>query len=145
MLVIEVSGKYNICELCIIVIVKTVYSRHNSVNILQDTHKRPPIAHPRGWAMGCLLWVQSPIYFLHLSCPCLMQYHVISHHVITIYLCLNHHIPRLKCNTSMSEHKNPAAIPGIDHPPLYSVAPYINEKVARKWGADKIGTSNFLS
>ena len=36
----------------------TVYSRYISVIILINAH-RCPIAHLWGWAMGCLLWVQS--------------------------------------------------------------------------------------
>ena len=35
-----------------------------------NTHNRHPIAHPWGWAMGCVLWVQSlpHVWSLSLSC-----------------------------------------------------------------------------
>ena len=45
----------------------TVQCCYNAVNFLQNTHNRRPIAHPRGWGMGCFLWVQSEIYVLLLS------------------------------------------------------------------------------
>ena len=43
--------------------------KHNSypykaVNFLQNHHWRPPIAHPLGWDIRCLLWVQIYIHIL---------------------------------------------------------------------------------
>ena len=46
----------------------------NTVNILQITHNRHPIARPWGRAMGCLLWVQSLFYVLPLSQHYCIQY-----------------------------------------------------------------------
>ena len=37
---------------------------YNAVNFLQTPHNRHPIARPWGRAMGCLLWIQIPIYVL---------------------------------------------------------------------------------
>ena len=51
--------------------------------LLTNAHKRNPIAHPSGWAMGCLLWVQTLIYILPQSLQWCMQYHAILSSVIT--------------------------------------------------------------
>ena len=40
----------------------TVRCCYNMVNLLPYPHKIHPIAHPLGWAMGCILWIQSMIY-----------------------------------------------------------------------------------
>ena len=37
---------------------------HNVVNFLQNPNKRHPVAHPLGWAMGCLVWIQTLINIL---------------------------------------------------------------------------------
>ena len=42
--------------------------QHSPV-VKKKTHNRHPIAHPYGWAMGCLLWVQIMIYVLPLQLP----------------------------------------------------------------------------
>ena len=39
-----------------------------TVNFLQNSHNRHPIANPWGWGMGCLLWVWSLTIFC--SCHC---------------------------------------------------------------------------
>ena len=33
-----------------------------------NTHNRQSIAHPHGWAMGCLLWVPCLVYYLCQRC-----------------------------------------------------------------------------
>ena len=35
--------------------------------------QRHPIAHPHGWAMGCLLWVQCLVHVICLSLYCCIQ------------------------------------------------------------------------
>ena len=47
--------------------VNTVRYRYNTVNCLQNTRNRYPIARPQGRAMGCLLWVQSLICVIYMS------------------------------------------------------------------------------
>ena len=47
-------------------LMRTLKSRYNNADCLQNTHKRHPIARPWGQAMGCLLWVQSFIHILPL-------------------------------------------------------------------------------
>ena len=42
----------------------TVRCRYNAVNFRTNIHKRHPIAHPSGWGMGCLLWIQHLIDML---------------------------------------------------------------------------------
>ena len=49
-----------------------VKTRYNTVNILQNTHNRHPIARPQGWTTGCLLWVQISTHVMYIS----VQYHV---------------------------------------------------------------------
>ena len=49
-----------------LVIGSTVQYRYNAVNFLPNPHNRHPIAHPWGWAMGCLLWFWYQINFLPL-------------------------------------------------------------------------------
>ena len=55
--------------------------------LINNQIRRHSIAHPRGWAMRCILWVQNVINVQTLLCimllPCCMQNHVISHHVLT--------------------------------------------------------------
>ena len=50
----------------------------NAVSFLQITDNKHPIAHPWGWDMGCLLWVQTLISVLS---------HDILYHVITTPNC----------------------------------------------------------
>ena len=53
----------------------------NTVDLLSDNHNRHPIAHPKGWAMGCLLWViWSMIYALLLRLV-----HCISYCIVTVH------------------------------------------------------------
>ena len=49
----------------------------NMVKFLLKTHSRNPIAHSRGWDMGCLLSVLGPITVLHLSLLCGIKHHVL--------------------------------------------------------------------
>ena len=39
----------------------TVRCYYSMVNFIHNIHERHPIAHPSGWGMGCLLWVQPLI------------------------------------------------------------------------------------
>ena len=56
----------------------TKQSLYNSVSFLWGTHNRHPIAHPSGWAMGCLLWVQSLIYSLQLPTSCFFLHYDVN-------------------------------------------------------------------
>ena len=42
-------------------LLNTVRCCYSVVNFLHNIHERHPIAHPSGWGMGCLLWVQPLI------------------------------------------------------------------------------------
>ena len=44
----------------------------------KNTHNKCHIAHPWGWDMGYLLWVQSLIYVLPLLLPWCIQYHMLT-------------------------------------------------------------------
>ena len=63
------------------------------VNFLQNTNKRHPIAHPWGWAMGCILWVHSLILLdlSHCSAVCSTMYAVCN---IMLYAvsCMQYHV-----------------------------------------------------
>ena len=61
----------------------TVPCCYNMVNLLTYPYKIHPIAHSLGWAMGCILCIQTVIYTLSQSMQWCMQYHVILDHVIT--------------------------------------------------------------
>ena len=37
---------------------------YNVVNFLPNSHKIHPLAHPLGWALGCILWVKTLIHTL---------------------------------------------------------------------------------
>ena len=54
-----------------------VQCRYNTVNFLQNSHRRHSMARMLGWDMRCLLRVQSLIYVLLLSLQRLMLCHVI--------------------------------------------------------------------
>ena len=47
------------------------------INFLHDPHNRHPIASAQGWATGCLLWVQCPIYVLTQLVQWCIWYHVV--------------------------------------------------------------------
>ena len=51
----------------------TVWCHYNII-FLENTHNWHPIAHPLGWAMGCLLWVQIMIYVMPQWLKCCMKY-----------------------------------------------------------------------
>ena len=67
-----------------------VWCLYNAVNFLPNPHKIHPIAHPLGWDMGCILWVQTVIYTLPQSMQWCMWYHVILNRVITALNCTLH-------------------------------------------------------
>ena len=66
----------------------TVRCCYNTVNCLQNHHKRHPIARPLGRVMRYLLWVQTLIEILAQSLQWCVQYHVISECVITALDCM---------------------------------------------------------
>ena len=45
----------------------TVETLYSTINFCWSTHKRHSIARPKGWGMGCLLWVQRATYCVDLS------------------------------------------------------------------------------
>ena len=47
--------------------VNTIETLYNTVNLCRSTHKRHSVARPKGWGMGCLLWVQRATYCVDLS------------------------------------------------------------------------------
>ena len=49
------------------VFIYTVETLYNTINFCWSTHKRHPIARPKGRGMGCLLWVQRATYCVDLS------------------------------------------------------------------------------
>ena len=55
----------------------TLEFKNAMLGIHHNTHDRHPIAHPWGWAMGCLLWVQTLIYTVPLSPLCHVEHNVI--------------------------------------------------------------------
>ena len=66
----------------------TVRFRYNVVNFIKIEHKGHPIVRPLGRGMGCLLWIQSLIYFLPQSYHCCVQYYSILDPVITALDCI---------------------------------------------------------
>ena len=66
----------------------TVLYRYNAVNFLINIHKRHPIAHALGPAMGCLLWIQHLIDTLPQFLQLFMQYLTIQDRVITALNCI---------------------------------------------------------
>ena len=68
----------------------TVRYRYNVVNFLKNICERHPIAHPLGWGMGCILWIQHLIDILLELLQLLMQYLTILGHVITALDCMSH-------------------------------------------------------
>ena len=63
-------------------------SRYDNEYILQNPHKRHPIAHPLGWALGCLLWTQILICFLLQLLQWCIQYHAILDRIIMALECI---------------------------------------------------------
>ena len=70
-------------------------------NFIQITHKRHPIIHQGGWDMGCLLWVQSLVYFLPRSLQGCAQ-----HPAKLLQWCNNEHngISNHRCVECDNEH-----------------------------------------
>ena len=59
----------------IIKILHTACSKYKArIEIILWTHKRHPIAHPDGWAMGCLLWVFGRKFMIILHCITAQQH-----------------------------------------------------------------------
>ena len=58
------AGHTEYCSMDLGLVSHTMRCRYNAVDFLHNLHKRHPIAHPLGWAMGCLLWIQIRIYVL---------------------------------------------------------------------------------
>ena len=71
-----------------VVICNTVWCCYNTVNFLANIHKWHLIAHPTGWGMGCLLWVQPLINILPEFLYLYMQYLTILDHVIMALDCI---------------------------------------------------------
>ena len=67
--------------------------RYNSVNFLQNSHKRCSIARPLGRGMEWLLWVQTLINIPPQSQQWCMHYHVILNRAITASDCI-----MIQCN-----------------------------------------------
>ena len=72
-----VSLKADICSNCstallFLILHYTVQCHYNMVNFIRNHHTRHLIAHPWGWDMGCLFWVQALIYILLWSLQCCM-------------------------------------------------------------------------
>ena len=56
----------------------TVWCPYNTVNFLQNPHKRHSIAHRWGWNLGFLLWVQTLVYVLPWSLYLRLKYDFIG-------------------------------------------------------------------
>ena len=65
----------------------TVWCRYNTINFLQNTHERHPIACPSGQGMGCLLWFQPLIDILPQLLQWCVQYHDMLDRIITALDC----------------------------------------------------------
>ena len=82
----------------------TVGCHYNSVNFLENPHKRHPIAGPflknagpLGRGMGCLLWIHTLIYVMSWELQRSMQNHVILNCVIMaqLYTCIYYTITKM--------------------------------------------------
>ena len=60
---------------------RTMQCRYNAVYFLQNPLKIHPIVRPLGRGLGCILWVQTVIYFRHQSLQRCMLYHPIFYRV----------------------------------------------------------------
>ena len=72
----------------------TVQCHYNVVNFLQNRHKRHPIARALGWDMGCILWIQTLMFWLRyvmvvmcaISCYIGSRYNNTGLYVISCYI-----------------------------------------------------------
>ena len=68
------------------IVAYTVLCCYNAVNLLTNIHNRHPTAHPLGWGMGCLLWIQHLIDILPQFLCLFMSYPVI---MVSVIMALN--------------------------------------------------------
>ena len=61
---------------------------YNAVIFLHNSHNRRPISRPWGRGMGCLVWIQSPIYVLLLWLQYCVWYLDMLYRVITVPHCI---------------------------------------------------------
>ena len=62
----------------------TVRCHYIAVNVLQNTHKRHPIARLGGRGMGCLSWLLTLMYVLLQSVLCWLPNHMMLDRFITV-------------------------------------------------------------